>query len=110
MSLGIFLAKFTEWDRIQMLSALLDILCRNQVQIYNFFLILSLFVIRFNYYCLIINEIQYYYKGENQLDLLISARRTRGFWRIKGQNKKSDRKRFYRFSTPNRTILEQLYG
>lgn len=43
MSLGIFLAKFTEWDRIQMLSALFDILCRNQVQIYNFFLILSLF-------------------------------------------------------------------
>ena len=32
-------------------------LCRNQVQIYNFFLILSLFVIRFNYYCLIINKI-----------------------------------------------------
>ncbi len=54
MSLGIFLAKFTEWDRIQMLSALLDILCRNQVQIYNFFLILSLFIIRFNFYYLII--------------------------------------------------------
>lgn len=40
-----------------MLSALFDILCRNQVQIYNFFLIQSLFVIRLNYYCLIINEI-----------------------------------------------------
>ena len=49
-------------DRIQMLSALFDILCRNQVQIYNFFLILSLFLIRFNYYCLIINEIQHYCK------------------------------------------------
>lgn len=70
MSLGIFLAKFTEWDRIQMLSALLDILCRNQVQIYNFFLILSLFVIRFNYCCLIINKIQHYYKGEKSIEFI----------------------------------------
>lgn len=70
MSLGIFLAKFTEWDRIQMLSALLDILCRNQVQIYNFFLILSIFVIRFNYYYLIINEIQHCYKEKNSIGFI----------------------------------------
>lgn len=70
MSLGIFLAKFTEWDRIQMLSALFDILCRNQVQIYNFFLILSLFLIRFNYYCLIISEIQHYCKEKKSIGFI----------------------------------------
>lgn len=29
MSLGYFLAKFTEWDRIQMLLALFDLLASN---------------------------------------------------------------------------------
>ena len=78
------------------------------MQIYAFYLTQSFHEIKFNFHYLIINELQYKYKRKKQLDLLISACRVRSFWRIKGQNKKSDRKRFYRFGTAYQSRTDDL--
>ena len=51
----------------------------NQVQRYAFYLILSLYGIKFNFHYLIINEIQHYYKEKNSIGFIDFCPRGKDF-------------------------------